>query len=521
MPEPIDARALPESSQITADLIIIGGGMAGIAIAREFGGATTGLRVAVIESGGMAADPAVQDLYAGEGVMTGPEGQSESMADYPLNSRRRMLGGSGNAWGGKCGPLDPADFVKRDWVPGSGWPVTRAQLQPYFDRACDLLELPHFDSDGGPHQDAGRPAWDLGGVGEYFPSPRRYTRFSGAVDRAAYDFWRTSFTEAANVALYLNANVREIRVDRATGAVSGLDIACLNGRRHSARGRRYILAVGGIENARLLLASHNVEKDGLGNRAGLVGRYFMGHATFGALGGPDQANTLLTITTPESNGLYADSSRAQLHCVFAQGLAAQARNRAGNFTTTLTAGPPAKVAADADGTAIFRLGVLVDEPRNDHWDERPVRQVPCFFMTEHIPDPQSRVTLGSTSDVLGMPRIRLDWHWSKAAVDGLERSIAGFARALGAAGKARLAWPVARKDLLTVAGASRHHMGTTRMNADPALGVVDNDSRVHGVANLYIAGSSIFPTSGIVNPTLTLLAMTYRLCDHLKREFAK
>ena len=139
-------------------------------------------------------------------------------------------------------------------------------------------------------------------------------------------------------------------------------------------------------------------------------------------------------------------------------------------------------------------------------------------MSEHRPNPDSRVTLGDRTDALGMPRIRLEWTYSKADWDGLEAGIAALAGELGAAGVARLCWPLARSELLKAASPSRHHMGTTRMHADPREGVVDPQGRVHGTPNLYVAGSSVFPTSGIANPTLTLLALAFRLSDHLKQE---
>ena len=147
----------------------------------------------------------------------------------------------------------------------------------------------------------------------------------------------------------------------------------------------------------------------------------------------------------------------------------------------------------------------------------------CFFMTEHMPHPESRLTLGSTSDALGMPRLKLDFVWTEADWRSFESTIAAFAQALGEEGLARVVFPTDRSQFVAIAAksTSRHHMGATRMNKDPAKGVVDANSRVHGVANLYVAGSSVFPTSGIGNPTLTLLAMTMRLSDHLKSEMRR
>ncbi|RYG36037.1 MAG: FAD-binding protein, partial [Burkholderiales bacterium] len=114
----IDARELPRDSEIASDLMIIGAGMAGLALAREW--ANSGFKVALLESGGRAFDPEVQELYRGEGVMRAPDNADKPFENYAYDSRRRMLGGSGNVWGGKCVALDPADFEQRDWIPDSG-----------------------------------------------------------------------------------------------------------------------------------------------------------------------------------------------------------------------------------------------------------------------------------------------------------------------------------------------------------------------------------------------------------------
>ena len=121
---------------------------------------------------------------------------------------------------------------------------------------------------------------------------------------------------------------------------------------------------------------------------------------------------------------------------------------------------------------------------------------------------------------MGMPRVRLSWTYGEKDYADLERSVEGLADALGASGEGRLCWSIPRSQFLATSSASRHHMGTTRMHPDPAEGVVDADGRVHGLSNLYIAGCSVFPTSGIGNPTLTLLALAMRLSDHLKRRLA-
>jgi choline dehydrogenase-like flavoprotein len=506
----IDARDLPGGSEIVADLIVIGGGMAGLTLAREWAG--SGRSVAVIESGGKAFDPAVQDLYRGAGVMRAPDNPDKPFDDYLHQSRRRMLGGSGNIWGGKCVPLDPADFAERAWVPGSGWPVSRKSLQRDYDRACDLLEIDRFPAGETAPDWPGRPILQIGSGREFFSAPRSFTKYSAAVDPKAFDRWRTAPAEAANVTVYLNANVTELKLAADRRSIERLDIACLDGKRHKAKGRSYVLAVGGIENARLLLASNSVDPKGVGNAGDLVGRYFQGHNTYAVsdLKGGRTSGVYLSGTDHDMSA-YVLTAFGPPQCVFAPTLAGQKARRAGNFTMTL-GGLPAQRPADPEWAALTQLAGQLDGR-----GPAATRDLGCFFMTEHMPNPDSRVTLGSQSDALGMPKVRLEWVWSDADWKSLESSVAAISQAMGEAGLGRVIFPADRSQFLAISGSSRHHMGTTRMHRDPAKGVVDENSRVHGVSNLHVAGSSVFPTSGIGNPTLTLLAMTFRLSDHLKR----
>lgn len=505
----IDARTLPDASQIEADLVIIGGGLAGIALAKELAGGP--LSVAVLESGGLDMDADNQALYAGSGVQTAPGSPDRPFDSYPIQSRVRALGGSGMVWGGKCAPLDAADFAERPWIPHSGWPMTREQMQPYYDRACDLLEIARFPLDRPMSSDPRLQPLALDPADGFFPAPREFSRLSGGTDRAAFDAFRTKFAEAANITVYLHANVVRIRSQR--DQITGLDVACLDGKRHDARAARYVLAAGGIENARLLLASDN-----LGNAHDLVGRFFQGHVTYSSQGDAESEGTAFVASRDTLLDLYAPAARMASHCVIGAGLGAQKRMRTGNFTATLfrvaTTVPatPAGVDTLVIGKTAAGLVAAASQPQF----------LGYFAMTEHFPNPDSRVTLDpQRKDALGVPRVRLTWAYGEKDSVGLEQSVAGLADALGAAGEGRMCWSIPRSQLLGISSASRHHMGTTRMQADPVNGVVDADLRLHEAKNLYVTGSSVFPTSGIANPTLTILALVMRLADHLKSEPSK
>lgn len=504
----IDARTLPAGRRIEGDLIVVGGGLAGITIARQFAGSK--VKVVVLESGGREFDDATQDLYDAPATMRAPGNPDRPFDFYPRSSRARVLGGSGMVWGGKCRPLDAADFARRDWIPHSGWPMSRRQLQPFYDRACDLLEIPRFDQP--PKDEPGLPLLEVG-EGDFISAPVVFTRYSGGVDPAAFERFRTEFAAAPNITVYLHANVTRIGLSPAGDRVEKLDIACLDGPRHTARAGRYILAAGGIENARLLLASNDVDPAGVGNRHDLVGRFFQGHVTYAVEETAEVEGSAVHLTTGRPMGRYLNPNRRGAHCVFAADLPVQTRLKVGNFTVTLYPSAPPGPKAGARGEETLAIGALAGKV-----GEGAPLLAGCFLMAEHFPNPDSRITLGAERDALGMPRARLDWAYSAADLDGVERTATRFGDALGAGGQGRLCWPAERKDLVAISNASRHHMGTTRMHADPREGVVDPDCRVHGVANLHIAGSSVFPTSGIANPTLTILALALRLADRLKSE---
>lgn len=508
----IDTRELPPGTVIEADLAIVGGGIAGIAIAREF--EQSGLDVCILESGGEEPEKAVQDLYSGKAQMRGPIGEARDIDDYLTSSRFRYFGGSGNAWGGKCVPLDPADFEARDWVPDSGWPMTREQLQPYYDRACDLFEIGRFPADMSANWKPERPAADLGNA-DLQSLPRRFTRCTGATTDGTYSAFKASVAESATVRVYLNANVCDIRLRNDGGAVESLEVATLDGRRFAARASRYILATGGIENARLLLASNSVAPKGIGNGNDLVGRYFQGHVTLGLYDGAAGRNTSFFLSRlNQSFGLYVDGDRQDVQAVFGPTQAAQQRHRLRNCTLT-----PFRIwyTPQRSSQTIMDLAGLLENGRSGTVTERG-GHFQYFFMLEQSPNTRSRITLTDERDPLGVPRVRLDWDFSNQDFEELDRAVDFLRRELGRTGQGRVEWPLLHDEIIATMRASRHHNGATRMHVNASRGVVNPDCRVHGVSNLYVAGSSIFPTGGIANPTLTLVALGMRLADYLKQE---
>ncbi|HEX3210200.1 MAG TPA: FAD-dependent oxidoreductase [Geminicoccaceae bacterium] len=523
----IDARELETGALLEGDLCVVGAGAAGIAIALQFVG--TGHRVLLVESGGLEIDGATQALY--EGVNLGRE-------YYELEAcRLRFFGGTTNHWEGRCRPLDPLDFEPRAWVPHSGWPISRASLDPYYARAHELCQLGPYSYDPGfwflPGEAAlpFDPALVATGLWQFSPP----TRF-GKV-------YREPLARATDVRVLLNANLVDIETGEEGAAVRALRIATLEGKRFTVQARAYVLACGGLENARLLLAANRQVNVGLGNRHGNVGRYFMEHAHL--------PGARLLAAAPSQIGFYTYEERQPRHGgTLVMGhlrLAPDLQTSAGllncdcNFVhdnvgasgyaalrRMLTAVEHAKLPdhlladlalalEDFDDTFAGLLGRL--GLREYHPDQA---SFVMWSTLEQAPNPDSRVTLAAETDALGLPRIRLDWRLSEADKRSLQEVHRTLAEEFGRSGLGRLQideWVDA--DLTTWSPrmiGGHHHMGTTRMSDDPRTGVVDRDCRVHDMANLFIAGSSVFPTGGSANPTLTIVALALRMADHLREQ---
>ena len=506
----IDGRNVPDGTIIETDLAIIGAGAAGIAIARELAG--SGISIALIESGGFEFDADTQALYEGE--MAGVE--------YPLTSSRlRYFGGTTNHWGGWTRPLEPIDFEERDWVPHSGWPVTRADLDPFYERAADVCQLRSTAFDDAT-------AWAEGGEPLPLAGDEVMTRFFIYSPPTRFGKkYRPDIEAAPNVACYLNSNVMEIVPAENGARVESLRIGTLSGVRFAVKPKACILAAGGIENARILLYSNSVEPGGLGNRTGNVGRFFMEHPHI-----PSPATFL--VTDPDLVArFYRTYTKLQNSVVRGCFLfSPDYLRRTRRMGTVLTFGMSYAVT-DATGSeegqrdpAAWIQPLVLKLARDTTSRAAPSDElgwrIGVGCAAEQAPNPASRITLSDDKDALGLPRTRLAWRLQKTDADSLRGNLEALARAFGGWGEGRVRVLFPERATWTEAeGWGNHHLGTTRMSADPKNGVADGNCAVHGMSNLYIAGSSLYPTGGTVNPTLTLVALALRLADHLKSRFAE
>lgn len=502
----VDANDLSDGAVINADLCIAGAGAAGVTIAHAL--RDSPFTVALLESGGMKAEPPTQALY--DGTYTGNVPSID--ATYLSGSRIRMYGGSTNLWGGYCRPLDALDFEVRDWVPDSGWPITRADLDRFYGAASAELGIRTFD-----------------GAPSYFDDPKYPPLFSGsALSERLYQFQYVNiganhleeFKASRKTTLYLHANAVELRATAAGSSLDSVSLLTLSGKRATVRAKAYVLSAGGIENPRLLLASRGVHSNGIGNANDLVGRYFMEHLRTGILGPMFVWRRLglgrYDMRTPASEGAtptaapvnatamllaVSDSilrERKLLNVTVQFGLAQTGPGKLSDFDRAVM-----RASADVDGDTAGRGFV-------------PPQEVLLALLAEHAPNRESRVKLGQARDALGVPKAELDWRIGNLELDSMQALVELLGETAGGRKLGRTRVSATRDDLLKNVSVGFHHMGTTRMSTDPKRGVVDQNCQVHGVDNLFVAGSSVFATSGAANPTYTILALALRLSEHLR-----
>ncbi|QDU89366.1 Fructose dehydrogenase large subunit [Pirellulimonas nuda] len=533
----IDARSVPTGTVLETEVCILGGGAAGISLAREF--TNSGFRVILLESGGAKMEQATQDLYAGSDIGRPYEKFRAS--------RLRYFGGTTNHWGRVwCDMPHALDFEAREGVPYSGWPFSLSYLEPWYARAHSVLRL-------GP---SGYALADWGLEPGVIPEPFRGPHLACRVlqQAAATRFgrhYKRELQKSKNLSVYLHANGLRFDASEDCGAVRQLHVGVLPDGRFTIRARIYVLSAGGIENARLLLLSENDAGVGLGNEHDLVGRFFMLHLEYSG-GFLDLADPYadLTFQTGEQGAKYNRSGARRFVSYISLSDETRRERKLPNVRwrfqyprlpemDALSRLVPLKWSdlkerADHGAETLRDLGqVLRTFPGLARYTARrifygrnkppaPMASIPLKCTAEQMPHPDSRVRLGDDLDVFGLRKVAVDWRLTAEDRRGvatgnrlLEEELcrAGFGRLRSTVPDDEREWPSDMRG-------DQHHMGTTRMHRDPSLGVVDENCRVHGVANLYVAGSSVFPTGGTFNPTLTIIALALRLADHVKERLS-
>ncbi|GAB5554551.1 MAG: GMC family oxidoreductase [Saprospiraceae bacterium] len=505
----IDARNLTNNSVIEGDICIVGAGAAGISMALDW--MDTPYKVILLEGGGFEYDEKVQELFAGK---------TTGQKYFPLKaSRLHYFGGTTGHWAGMCSTFDPIDFQKRDWVPNSGWPITKKDLDPFYEKANKVLKL-------GPY-DYSYDYWNQE-LPNLTPLPldekviwNKMWQFTVAAYNRLY---RETIINAKNIHLYTYANAVNIKANESVSEITEIVVKNYAGKTHTVKAKHFILACGTIQNARMLLASNSQAARGLGNDNDLVGRYFQEHL--------EVASAELWLAKPFPTDLYSwqyGVTKASAELAFTPEI--QAKEKILNGTASLQPlsvakhqkprmetwqdGDPRKSAENT----FNQWGEAAEKAKKEKGNIERAYQLNTRI--EQAPNPNSRVTLGTEKDELGVPRANL--HWELTALDkhSVRKMYQILGQQIGIAGIGRVKLLEFLQDLNDdtfpdSTNGGWHHMGTTRMADDPKQGVVDANCQVHGIANLYVAGAACYATSGAPNPTLTLTALSLRLSDYLK-----
>ena len=544
----IDSRTVATDAVIETDICIVGAGPAGITLAREFIGSS--LRVILLESGKFENDKRIQELN---------EGKVSSQyfgADALAVGRRRQFGGTPNRWAyttepgdgrlyARCVSPEALDFESHVDDPALCWPFSFDQLRPFFERGQTVWNSGRFDYEVDTWAGGLRPIETATGILK--------TRICQHGPNDVFTLrYRDDLLSADNIDVYLTCTAVALESNGAAGRVRKLLVARGDGRMFSVAAKTYILSCGGVENVQLLLSSDVTQPEAEGNRHDIIGRYVTDHPEFrmGSIfpSHPDvyeemalydirwvgghMVSGFLTISEEVKrsekllNMSVAMAARGpgfgtEAHRAFA-GLAHAIQHGEAPSRLSADIGSILRSPRDVVAALLRRKAGHYAEHRGG-WSRPEANRkqfgaIEFWSAFEQTPHRNNRLSLINDRDWLGRKKLRFDHCWSEVDRENVQQSIKIFAAEIEALGLG----PV--QPWIDFEGSSRprfkgfhHPMGGTRMHVDPRFGVVDQNCLVHGLSNVYVAGSSVFPTGvGYANPTLTLLALAVRLADHLK-----
>ncbi|HSI24242.1 MAG TPA: GMC family oxidoreductase [Methylotenera sp.] len=560
----IDARTLMHEQVVESDVCIIGAGPAGTTLAREF--LDSGIRVSLLESGSDKFDTKTHQLS--KGTLSGEIYE-------PLESTHlRQIGGTANNWilqmtdnqyGYRYTPLDEIDFEQRDEVPHSGWPIRKADLDPYYARvqeACDI----------GPYQYSAEYWTKNEMLTLPLPPGKAYNSvfLFGPTKKFTKDF-PAQITDSQNVNIYAHATVVELLSSEDGSKIERALVRTFEGKEIYFTAKQFIISANALQTPRLLLNSKRHHPNGIGNQHDNVGRYYMDHVLL-ASGNfvPHDPSFINKLGFYDMQGIAGASVLGRIN------LSPEIMRKEGlrNFSAMLFPMPWSESDIDAMNSVIelklnltynfahfpenlgpyflniirgrkrlFRALISIFRGRNrlfralyesvrygvpflvglgrGGWsrianNEKKYNRLELLALIEQSPSPNNRVTLTDEKDELGCPRIKVHYTWDPQDIASIARAQKIMAEALIETGLGSYEPPKLPVESVRTFWGAHHMMGTTRMSDDPRDGVVDRDCRVHGVENLYIAGSATFTTGGYANPTLTNLALSIRVADRVK-----
>ncbi len=495
-----------------ADIAIVGAGAAGITLSLEL--EKLGFSVILLEGGDMHYSDQSQDIYNGEF-------NGRDLPNGLRNSRTRCLGGSTNCWAGVCVELDEEDFLKRTWVPNSGWPIKKEDLLEWYDKAAPILDI-DLSEIRDPLKTVNYPLLD----------DLELRATTSAKKRLFAHEFKDVLEKSENIHVLVGANFTSMNRIHDGKTIKEIKIQSFDKKTASVSANTFVLTCGGIENARILLNTKTNDQEAIGNIDDNVGRYFSDHPIA-------PCATLLTLEgNMKESSIY---NYRNYKNIFHYKIPFSLQEKFKTLNICLSIWPEFEELTDLEvaGWNINKYVKDTDSYSLEGGDIKTVLKNPLGlyrsyksrsnmkksrlslrFQMEQSPDPESRISLLPEKDQFGLQRVNLHWVFSP-----LERHTVDIATSLVADSLHKNKIASLRLDSQLIEHRNRmpmdlrggqHHSGSTRMAINAKDGVVDSNLKVFNTSNLFICGSSVFPTNGWANPTFTIIALTLRLAQHIK-----
>ena len=552
----LDLQDPATPAELSAPVAIIGSGAAGLTLALTL--EKQGIETIVLEAGGQAVDPLDQQNYGAASVSPEAHGPTHLY-------RRRAFGGTTAIWGGRCIPFDPIDFEERAWIANSGWPIGHDDVARYYPAALELCDAGPaiFDAD---HALPATPGKLVDGAVGAEVVLDRIERFSNPTHFGSK--FKEQLASSKAVRVVLHANSTEILTSPDGNAASGVRARARDGRELLVTAQVVIVAVGGIETPRLLLASRGARDTGLGNERDVVGRYYQAHieGEVGEIAFQLAARQVQLDYQRSPEGVYCrryiwlspETQRQErtggliLRPHHPKIVDPEHRNAilsamylakdliVSEYARKMTSTEQAAKARFGGSTAGFYgahlRNIVLGSPQlllfAQNWVRKrnlATRKLPSVVLrdkrnryvldlnAEQTPNPDSRIRLSEERDALGLPRIAVDWRTVPEDYAMIARGLRALQRGFAGSGAAEILYDDAlfEEEVRACTRVGGHHIGTARMGSDPAKAVVDANCELFETKNVFVAGAATFPTSGFANPTLTIIALALRLGDHI------
>jgi len=528
-------------------ICVVGSGPVGISAALEL--EKLGFCVVVLESGFMDPDYAIQQLSDATYV------DRRRHRDMSL-AVRRCFGGTSTLWGAGCIPLDPVDFDQRSIISDAMWPISFDDFATYLAAAADYARC-------------GNGFTIVTGL-KYVRSPKfsldQIVRFAepGSFQKA----YRQHFTLSHNIHLYLGSTLTSFTITN-DDTVSDLIVRRKNGPEAKLRPQAVVLACGGVETTRLLLAAQMKYPNRFGGQNGPLGRYYMGHLSGSVCDVCFKAGTtdrVFNFIRDGNRHYYKRRITPQRSLIHKENLSniafwpnlpaiADASHKSSILSSAYLAlsnpliGPKLlsdslrklvtegetqvsqhliNIAADLPALLAFAPGFVYSR-----FIRKPAipglqfcnrgHKYSLHYHAEHLPCSSSRISLDDKTDEFGLPRVKLDLRFTQSDAEAIKRAHKLLAQWLAECGLGELNFHVREDELadliLDQASDGVHQIGTARMALNAREGVVDGNGKVFDCKNLFVSSSAVFPTSGQANPTFSAIALAVRQARFIKRCF--